>query len=109
MKYVPMTDDEWAKLLGDDYPNGLYYGFYGQIEQAVIARIESQGLVTVPTMAVKPKDDAYRVALIQRMGTRIDIGEFMERHEKQKGWFAFFFLCALMVASAPICKAVHDG
>jgi hypothetical protein len=58
MKYVPMTDDEWAKLLGDDYPNGLYYGFYGQIEQAVLARIAEQGLVIVPK-------EAERVALIE--------------------------------------------
>jgi len=59
MKYVPMTDDEWAKLLGDDYPNGLYYGFYGQIEQAVLARIAEQGLVIVP------KADAERVGILE--------------------------------------------
>jgi hypothetical protein len=66
MKYVPMTAEEWAKFLGDDYPNGLHYGFYGHIEKAVLARIEAQGLVIVP------KADAERVALIERIDAHIN-------------------------------------
>lgn len=62
MKYVPMDANERYLAFQSAPVGGNISDKISVIEQAILARIESQGLVIVPTMAVKPKADAEPVA-----------------------------------------------
>jgi hypothetical protein len=49
MKYVPMTDDEILKQVRQFTTTAMPIGPYtAEVEKAVLARIEQQGLVIVP-------------------------------------------------------------